>query len=55
MKETIITEGVGRVDVSFSERGAGQPVLLLHGGGGPASVTPWADPQQPARSGHRPS
>jgi hypothetical protein len=43
MKETIITEGVGRVDVSFSERGAGQPVLLMHGGGGPASVTPWAD------------
>jgi pimeloyl-ACP methyl ester carboxylesterase len=43
MRETIVAEGIGRVDVSFSERGAGQPVLLLHGGGGPASVTPWAD------------
>jgi pimeloyl-ACP methyl ester carboxylesterase len=43
MKATIIAEGIGRVDVSFSERGAGQPVLLLHGGGGPASVIPWAD------------
>jgi pimeloyl-ACP methyl ester carboxylesterase len=43
VKETIIAEGIGRVDVSFSERGAGQQVLLLHGGGGPASVTPRAD------------
>jgi pimeloyl-ACP methyl ester carboxylesterase len=43
MKATVIAEGIGRVDVSFSERGAGQPVLLLHGGGGPASVIPWAD------------
>jgi pimeloyl-ACP methyl ester carboxylesterase len=43
MNETVIAEGIGRVDVSFSERGAGQQVLLLHGGGGPASVTPWAD------------
>jgi len=43
MKATIIAEGIGRVDVSFSERGAGQPILLLHGGGGPASVIPWAD------------
>jgi pimeloyl-ACP methyl ester carboxylesterase len=43
MKETVIAEGIGRVDVSFSERGAGQPVLLLHGGGGPASVTAWAN------------
>ncbi len=43
MKETVLAVGIGRVDVSFTERGAGQPVLLLHGGGGPASVTPWAD------------
>jgi pimeloyl-ACP methyl ester carboxylesterase len=43
MKATITAEGIGRVDVSFSERGAGQPVLLLHGGGGPTSVIRWAD------------
>jgi pimeloyl-ACP methyl ester carboxylesterase len=43
MNETVIAEGIGRVDVRFSERGAGQHVLLLHGGGGPASVTHWAD------------
>jgi hypothetical protein len=34
MSETVIAEGIDRVDVSFSERGAGQQVLLLHGGGG---------------------
>ena len=34
MNETVLAEGIGRVDVSFSERGAGQQVLLLHGGGG---------------------
>jgi pimeloyl-ACP methyl ester carboxylesterase len=43
MNVTVIAEGVGRVDLSFSDRGAGQQVLLLHGGGGPGSVTPWAD------------
>jgi pimeloyl-ACP methyl ester carboxylesterase len=43
MKETVIVEGIGHVDVAFSERGAGQRVLLLHGGGGPVSVTSWAD------------
>lgn len=43
MNETVIAEGIGRVDVTYSERGAGQQVLLLHGGGGPGSVTPWAD------------
>ena len=43
MKETVLAEGIGRVDVTFSERGAGQRVLLLHGGGGPASVTAWAE------------
>ena len=43
MKEAIVADGIGRVDVSLSERGAGHQILLLHGGGGPASVTPWAD------------
>jgi pimeloyl-ACP methyl ester carboxylesterase len=31
------------VEVTLSERGEGHPVLLLHGGGGPLTVTPWAD------------
>jgi pimeloyl-ACP methyl ester carboxylesterase len=43
MNETVDVEGIGSVEVRFSERGAGQPVLLLHGGGGLASVVPWAD------------
>ncbi len=29
--------------VTFSERGEGHPVLLLHGGGGPLTVVPWAE------------
>lgn len=28
--------------VTFSDRGTGRSVLLLHGGGGPATVEPWA-------------
>jgi pimeloyl-ACP methyl ester carboxylesterase len=31
------------VQVTVSERGQGHPVLLLHGGGGPLTVNPWAD------------
>jgi len=31
------------VSVTVSERGDGHPVLLLHGGGGPMTVNPWAD------------
>lgn len=29
--------------ITLTDRGAGRPVLLLHGGGGPQTVTPWAD------------
>lgn len=29
--------------ITVTERGQGRPVLLLHGGGGPLTVTPWAD------------
>ena len=32
-----------RVPVTFSDRGEGHPVLLLHGGGGPLTVDAWAD------------
>lgn len=34
---------VNGVEVTVTDRGAGRPVLLLHGGGGPQTVTPWAD------------
>jgi pimeloyl-ACP methyl ester carboxylesterase len=43
MSETLKVDGIGNVDVTFTERGIGQPVLLLHGGGGPFSVNGWAD------------
>jgi pimeloyl-ACP methyl ester carboxylesterase len=31
------------MDITTTERGEGRPVLLLHGGGGPGTVEPWAD------------
>ncbi len=34
---------IGTVSVRVTERGAGHPVLLLHGGAGPLSVEPFAD------------
>jgi pimeloyl-ACP methyl ester carboxylesterase len=40
------------VNVRYTERGTGRPVLLLHGGAGPASVTGFAErlaEQRPAR------
>jgi pimeloyl-ACP methyl ester carboxylesterase len=43
MIETLEVEGLGSVAVTVSERGSGQPVLLLHGGAGPMSVGPWAE------------
>jgi pimeloyl-ACP methyl ester carboxylesterase len=39
----ITVKDIGDVEVSVSDRGSGHPVLLLHGGGGPFTVTPWAD------------
>lgn len=38
-----LTTSIGRVPLTFSERGHGRPVLLLHGGAGPASVEGFAD------------
>jgi pimeloyl-ACP methyl ester carboxylesterase len=35
--------GVGPVDVTVDERGEGQPFLLLHGGGGPPTVSSFAE------------
>ncbi len=34
--------GAGRVRVMVEEQGEGRPMLLLHGGGGPQSVAPFA-------------
>lgn len=35
--------GIGSIPLTVTERGAGQPVLVLHGGAGPQSVTEFAD------------
>ena len=40
---TVDAAGIGPVEVSLTERGEGHPVLLLHGGAGPQSVTGFAD------------
>ncbi len=40
---TVTVDGLGPVPVSYTERGTGRPVLLLHGGAGPQSVTGFAD------------
>jgi pimeloyl-ACP methyl ester carboxylesterase len=40
---TITPGGVGPVAVSYSDRGTGRAMLLLHGGAGPQSVTAFAD------------
>jgi pimeloyl-ACP methyl ester carboxylesterase len=43
--------GLGTVEVTVSERGEGSPYLLLHGGGGPLTMSAFADllAAQPAR------
>jgi pimeloyl-ACP methyl ester carboxylesterase len=41
--DRVTADGIGSLDITFSERGEGHPVLLLHGGGGPPTVTGWAD------------
>jgi pimeloyl-ACP methyl ester carboxylesterase len=48
----ILVGGVGTVEVTFTDRGNGKPVLLLHGGGGPQTVSGFAEllaSQRPAR------
>jgi pimeloyl-ACP methyl ester carboxylesterase len=40
---TVNLDGVGPVDVTVDEHGAGQPFLLLHGGGGPDTVASFAE------------
>jgi pimeloyl-ACP methyl ester carboxylesterase len=51
---TIMLAPIGDVDVTVAESGAGQPILLLHGGGGPQTVLGFAqaladDPRTYAR------
>jgi pimeloyl-ACP methyl ester carboxylesterase len=43
MTYTLDAGVAGPVSVTVTERGAGRPVLLLHGGGGPQTVTGFAD------------
>ena len=40
--ETVTLTGHGAVSVTFDDRGAGRPFLLLHGGAGPLSVADFA-------------
>jgi pimeloyl-ACP methyl ester carboxylesterase len=39
----IETAGTGRVELTVDQLGEGKPILLLHGGGGPQSVAPFAE------------
>ena len=40
---TLSVDGIGDIEVTVSERGEGHPILVMHGGGGPQTVTGWAD------------
>jgi pimeloyl-ACP methyl ester carboxylesterase len=49
---TVAVDDMGQVRVTITERGEGQPFLVLHGGAGPQSVTGFAEllaSSQPAR------
>ena len=43
MRRNLEVEGIGTVELTYTESGQGRPVLLLHGGAGPLSVTPWGE------------
>jgi pimeloyl-ACP methyl ester carboxylesterase len=40
---TVVLDDVGPIEITLDERGTGQPFLLLHGGGGPTTVSAFAD------------
>jgi pimeloyl-ACP methyl ester carboxylesterase/mannose-6-phosphate isomerase-like protein (cupin superfamily) len=48
---SVVADGLGPVPVTVTERGAGHPFLLLHGGAGPQSVAAFAE--MLAKSGAR--
>jgi pimeloyl-ACP methyl ester carboxylesterase len=39
---SLTVDGIGDVEVTLTDRGAGHPFLLLHGGGGPATMAGFA-------------
>lgn len=43
MRQSFNVDGIGTVELTFTESGKGQPIVLLHGGAGPMSVTPWGE------------
>jgi pimeloyl-ACP methyl ester carboxylesterase len=43
MSYTVNVGHIGPVSITLTERGAGHPFLLLHGGGGPQTVSAFAD------------
>ncbi len=40
---TLNVDGIGSVELTITDQGAGQPVLLLHGGAGPQSFAAFAE------------
>jgi pimeloyl-ACP methyl ester carboxylesterase len=50
--QTLTVAGTGTVPVTFTERGAGRPVLLLHGGAGPMSVAGFGELLSSAEPAH---
>jgi pimeloyl-ACP methyl ester carboxylesterase len=48
--QTVHVDGIGPVELTVADYGSGQPVLLLHGGAGPASVTGFAEKVATARN-----
>jgi pimeloyl-ACP methyl ester carboxylesterase len=49
---TLAIAGAGRVEVTVTERGQGHPFLILHGGGGPQTVTGFADLLADTKNAH---
>jgi pimeloyl-ACP methyl ester carboxylesterase len=47
---TVNLDGVGPVDVSVDDQGHGRPFLFLHGGGGPQTVSSFADSPRISRT-----
>src|ERR1035438_3044635 len=50
--DTMTSTEAGQVEVTVTERGQGHPFLILHGGGGPQTVTGFADLLADAENAH---